>query len=404
VRVSRLVLHIGLEKTGTTYLQAILRNNIIYLAEQGVSYPDFCRGREHLEFLMAGLPEINWMHRRFEIRTPEQLEQLRSDVRAGLERMATSHETSIISSERLSVVRDPQAIANYAAMCREYFDDIDVVVYLRRPDHAVGSYYGQSVKVGRTSRDVDDFMAQQGRSLDLVGIMKRWQKAFGKDSFYAWPYLERYRTGGDTAMGVLIRHLGLTPPTPEDPGGWKRPERPLNVRLSAEATEYVRLINPRMPRVRVDGRWNGPMRNRMVKEISQRFPGQDAAAPPDLLQAIVDAYSPDDIAAMARRDDDPDAALWDEWLAQPPATSEAPPHVSAEQVAALAEEIFVPNGPIIPDGAVPPEEPKKPKKPKVQRPPAAKKTSPPKAPKPKPSLLLRARRKARRTLRKITGS
>lgn len=388
--MSRLVLHIGLEKTGSTYLQAFLRSNIEYLADQGVSYPDFCRGREHLEFLMAGQPEIGWMHRRFEIRTPEQLEQLRNDVRAGLERMATSHETSIISSERLSVIRDPEAIANYAAMANEFFDQVDVVVYLRRPDHAVGSYYGQSVKVGRSNRDVADFMSTQGRSLDIAAILKRWRRAFGRDNLYAWPYLERYRTGGDTALSVLFRHLGLTPPTPEDPGGWQRPERPLNVRLSAEATEYVRLINPRVPRVRVDGRWNGPMRNRLVKEVSLRFPGQDAAAPPDLLQAVTEAYSPEGIVKMVRDPSNPDDALWDEWLSQPPATGETPPEITAEQVAALQDEIFIPRGPVVPDGAIP--EP-------VVKP----KPRPHKGRKRKQSLYRRARRKAGRIKRRLLG-
>ena len=378
--MSRLVLHIGLEKTGSTYLQALLRRNADLLRAQGIGYPDFCQGKEHLEFLMAGLPDINWMHRRFEIRTPEQLHELQRRVRAGLEHMATNYETSIITSERLSVQRKPEVIATYAAMCRDYFDDVDVVVYLRRPDHAVGSLYGQQIKVGRTRRDVEHFMATAGQSLDLVAIMERWQEAFGSASFYAWPYLERYRTGGDTALGVLFRHLGLTPPTPEDPGDWIRPERTLNVRLSAEATEYVRLLNPRVPRVRVDGRWNGPMRNRFVKVVSEHFPGHDAAAPPDILEAVVAAFQPEAISDKARRADDTDAALWDEWLAQPPATGETPPHITEAQVTALADAIFTPRGTIVPDGAVPP--PTK---------------------RPRPSLVVRARRKATRIVHRLTG-
>lgn len=384
--MSRLVLHIGLEKTGSTYLQAFLRSNVNYLASQGVGCPDLWRGGEHLDFLMAGQPNIGWMHRRYEIRTPEQLEELRGNVRTELQRMADNFPTTIISSERLSVVRTKEAIANYAAMSREFFDEVDVVAYFRRPDHAVGSYYGQSVKVGRSNRDVDDFMGKQGRSLDHVATITRWQRAFGDESFYAWPYLERYKTGGDTALSVLLRHLGLTPPTPDDPGAWQRPERNLNVRLSAEATEYVRLLNPRVPRVRVDGRWNGRQRNTLVREVSARFPGKDAAAPPDLLAAIQTAYSPEEFVAIARRPDDPDAGLWDEWLDQPPASSEAPPTISDEQVAALAEEIFVPNGPVIPDGAVPPPKPR-----------------PVRPPKPKPTFAQRVRRKASRVIRRVKG-
>jgi hypothetical protein len=335
---------------------------------------------------MAGQPTIGWMHRRYEIRTPEQLEELRGRVRTELQRMSTDFPTTIISSERLSVVRSKEAIENYAAMCREVFDEVDVVAYFRRPDHAVGSYYGQSIKVGRSNRDVDDFMAKQGRSLDHVATITRWQHEFGAEAFYAWPYLERYKTGGDTALGVLLRHLGLTPPTADDPGEWQRPERNLNVRLSAEATEYVRLLNPRVPRVRVDGRWNGRQRTMLVREVSERFPGKDAAAPPDLLEAIRTAYSPEEFVTLARRADDPDAGLWDEWLAQPPATSETPPTISDDQVAALAEEIFIPKGPVIPDGALPQPRPR-----------------PVRPPKPKPTLTQRVRRKIARTKRRLTG-
>ena len=394
--MSRLVVHIGLEKTGSTYLQAFLRANVDYLAEQGVGCPDLWRGGEHLNFLMAGQPDIGWMQRRYEIRSPAQLDDLRREVHGKLEEMASTYPTTIITSERLSVERDRGTIANYAAMCREHFDDVEVVAYFRRPDHAVGSYYGQSIKVGRTSRDVDDFMSTQGRSLDIAAILKRWRAEFGAESFYAWPYLERYKTGGDTALSVPLRHLGLTPPTPEEPGGWQRPERNLNVRLSGEATEYVRLLNPRVPRVRIDGRWNGKQRNMMVREVAERFPGKDAAAPPEILDAIAEAYSPKKFVKLARRDDDVDAALWDEWLAQPPATGEIPPTITDEQVAALAEEIFAPRGPVTPDGAVPAPKPKPEPKPKPAPKPAPK-------PKPKPTLLGRARRTAAKAKRRLLG-
>ena len=351
--MSRLVMHIGFEKTGSTYMQAFLRDNAAVLREQGVGYPDFCRGPEHLEIYMAGLPEIDWMHRRFEIRTPEQHQALRDQVHAGLAHMSSRYETSMITSERLSVIRNRNAIRNLAEMCRQHFDTVEVVAFLRRPDHAVGSYYGQAVKVGLISRAVPDFMTQQGRMLDLASVMTKWLDVFGPESVYAWPYLERYKTVSDAALGVLMRHLGLTPPTPEIPGPWKRPDRAINVRLSAEATEYVRLLNPRVPRWRVDGRWNGPQRNLLVEEVSVRFPGKDAAAPPDLLEAVRQAYPAEQIAAVCRRPADPNVGLWDEWLAQPAAQGDEPPVITDAQVQALALEILAPRGPVLPDGAVP---------------------------------------------------
>jgi hypothetical protein len=346
-------MHIGLEKTGSTYLQSFLQDNAGLLAEQGIGYPDFCRGSEHLEVYMAGRPDISWMHRRFDIRTPEQHAEMRAKVSDGFARMAAEYETSVITCERLSTLRTTESVEHLADLAREHFDRVEIALFVRRPDHAVGSYYGQSVKVGLASRTAPDFMSRQGRMLDLAGILERWQSVFGAEDVHAWPYLERYKSGGDTALGVFFRHIGLTPPTPEDPGPWQRPGRPINVRLSAEATEYVRLLNPRVPRWRTDGRWNGAQRTLLLNQVSARFPGKDAAAPPELVAAVISAYPAQDIADLARRADDPDAGLWDEWLAQPAAEGEEPPTISAADVDALARELFVPRGPILADGAPP---------------------------------------------------
>ncbi len=363
--MKRLVVHIGLEKTGSTYVQGFLHENVGPLAAAGVAYPDFCQGSEHLEVYMAARSSISWMHRRKGIRTPEEAEALRSQVRRGLEAMAAQEgDVGVITCERLSYFRHEPELIGLRDLCSEHFDQVEVVAFLRRPDHAVGSYYGQAVKVGWESDSVTEFMSRPGRMLDHAHTMAAWVKVFGAENVFAWPYVERYRTAGDEALGVVLRHLGVEPPTASDPGPWRRPQPGTNARLSGEATEYIRRLNPLVPRWTSDGRWNGRQRNLLVKQVSARFPGPSAVADQALVDAVTNAFPAADIAASWRRPGDPDAGLWDEWLSQAPATGGPAPDLSDVDVQALKDELFVPRGTLIAGG---PTTPARPSEPSVRR-------------------------------------
>lgn len=339
--MTRLVVHIGLEKTGSTYLQEFLQANVAQLAAEGVAYPDFCAGPEHLEVYMAALPKVGWMHRRKGIQTAEQLCELTDRVHEGLERMARAPgEVAIVSCERLATWRRATAIGGLRDLCSTHFDEVEVVAFLRRPDHSVGSYYGQAVKVGFDSRSAPDFMRAYGPVVDQVSVMRRWAAVFGADRVTAWPYLERYRTAGDEVLGVLLNRLGATSPGPGDPGAWRPSAPSVNARLSAVATEYVRLLNPRVPRWKPNGAWNGKQRERLVRAASARFPGRSATASPELVAAVRAEFPAAEIAAMWRREDDPDAPLWEEWIGQAPATGHEPPAITQAQADAFYDEVF----------------------------------------------------------------
>ena len=141
-----LVVHVGLMKSGTTYLQGRLNANRARLAEQGILFPGpswarHARGVTDLLQLPQGKPGA-WASIRDEIREHPG--------------------TSIISMEYLGPIRQS------------------------RIDQLVGDFPGFEIRIVITARDL-------GRSVPAM-----WQETIKNRRTWAWPdYLESIRNGGE---------------------------------------------------------------------------------------------------------------------------------------------------------------------------------------------------------------
>jgi hypothetical protein len=143
---SRLILHIGLQKSGTTYLQEIIASRAQEFAEAGVLYPmsppDQRRRRtENHEWATYGLlgAEYPWVSER------------RADAEKGawkaLQRQVTRAKgTVLLSAEALSVIRAP---AIRLLLDRLGVDDVEVVVTARSLSRSLPSLWQQHVRNGR---------------------------------------------------------------------------------------------------------------------------------------------------------------------------------------------------------------------------------------------------------------
>jgi hypothetical protein len=159
---SRLILHIGLQKSGTTYLQELIASGADELAEAGIVYPVSPAGKrrrrtENHEWASYGLlgPEYPWVS--------EQRAATEKGTWKALERqVARTKGTVLLSAEALSVIRTP---AIRTLLTRLGVDDVEVVVTARSLGRSLPSLWQQHVRNGRR--------LGFERYLDMLGEQRR---------------------------------------------------------------------------------------------------------------------------------------------------------------------------------------------------------------------------------------
>lgn len=190
---SKIILHIGLQKSGTTFLQHMLQENSDALAAAGVSYPiprDWDRGKRTVanhEWSTYGLlgAEYPWVSQRRATLEGASWRTLLSQVNAW-------PGTVLLSAEALSVIR--------ADAVRRLLDalavaDPEIVITARSLGRSLPSLWQQHVRNGRSTsfgsyldglaqqRDKGsdhiehDLAAHIWRAFALSGLVRRWSEA-----------------------------------------------------------------------------------------------------------------------------------------------------------------------------------------------------------------------------------
>jgi hypothetical protein len=205
-RLRRIVLHIGLERTGSTSLQNYWLENRKRLSENSILYPtqnlSFQRNN-HIGLVASYLPPQpnDYFMRGISGEKRQVLDTLLREI------TKSSARTIILSSEHFSSrLRRPQ-IRELASDFKDF--DCTIVVFLR--DHLSRFYstYGTHVASGgcETINEYCDFVLQ-AESLELryAEIIQLWEEAFGRRSLE----IRRY----DTRKNVLAEFFSANGVTP----------------------------------------------------------------------------------------------------------------------------------------------------------------------------------------------
>jgi hypothetical protein len=174
VNKKRLVLHIGVHKTGSTSVQNALAANAGLLARHGILYPKY-----------PGAPAQVTNHNRLAWEIAEGVIDI-AKLREWAESLAQKDaRTLIISAEEFCKLKSLEFLACF----QEHFE-IEVVLYLRRQDSWINSWYNQNVKwpylrelSGCTPTE---FLAhlQEFFWIDYFETVERWAQAVGKDRIH----------------------------------------------------------------------------------------------------------------------------------------------------------------------------------------------------------------------------
>jgi len=210
---TRITLHIGIHRTGTTGLQRALAANRDRLSALGKCYP--FKGTNH--------QDIAWgLHRG---------KMTGKDLVSKLEPYANKGHI-ILSGEDFCIHRD----LGWLAALKD-IHDVDAIVYLRRQDHWLMSWYNQHVKWPFSRRHSvmtpTEFLAclDEFYWLDFAHMLGLWEQALGREKV-AVRLIEKGQV--EDAIGDFLAHVGI------DGSALKFDASAQNDSLPTETLEYVR--------------------------------------------------------------------------------------------------------------------------------------------------------------------
>ncbi|HET7310407.1 MAG TPA: hypothetical protein VFJ17_03690 [Mycobacteriales bacterium] len=334
--MTRLVLHAGLPKTGTTAFQAFAWQNREVLAARGVAYCDGFLGRNHTELGVAFSHRITPLTRSYGVHDESDRKALQARLP---EMLGDPHRASTVlaSSEHLTnLVYRPESVEEAAEALHALFDSVVVALVLRRPDYWTPSMYTESVRAGGPRPFNAHFVDRHRRLVDHVALLQRWSSAFGRDNVVAVPFLERDKSDPTT---IPLRLLAVTGIDLHATDTWAASPSVRYTSISAYAVELLRRLNAEHPDAPLRARKD---RRRIIAMVRDEWPGPTQAVTPAAANRLAKhGWVRADVGGVASGD----ATLWQEWLAQPDAPTMPAPQVSDEDLQRVIEMIPRPPAP-----------------------------------------------------------
>jgi hypothetical protein len=283
--MTRVVLHVGLPKTGTTYLQTVLAHHRDALRETGVLYP-FVRPQA----MFLGAVEVRGSREKFGLTA----EDVAGTWQALCDRVLSHAGTSVISHEILGGA-EPDEIA--AALAPLAGIEVDVVVTARDLGRQATAHWQEEVKLGDT-RSFAELERDQLRADVPEGARPHF--------WHAQDYAAALRRWA-TAVPAERVHLVAGPPPGAPPDVlWHRfaeacgvsqeadavvdadAVAPANRSLTTEAIALLREVNRQL-----DGRLTPREHARLVKrELAEGRLAERPGTPPRTPASLADVLMP----------------------------------------------------------------------------------------------------------------
>jgi len=329
----RAVLHIGMPKTGTTSIQTWLELNRAALAARGVAYERLAlqdmqaQPPSQVEVGLCGLTEAGLVVTNPEVRRAyaiDSLEEQRAFCAEFEPRFARSVEaaeaagarTYVISSEHIEAwTETAEQVAGLDRFMREYFADVTYLVYIRRQEDWLLSYYTQALRRGDGVTLAD--YVDRWKACGFADRLDLWARVVGQDRLSV-RLMERDALVGGDLLEDFARALGT------NSAALRRPYR-RNTAMSAIAAEFLRLMNRATPPLVDDGRRRTPLLNGVAARLTALSArGPKLALSPEQAQAIRAANAADNVRIRDAFFPDRPALFADKPLPDGPAPEPTP--------------------------------------------------------------------------------
>ena len=233
-----LLIHIGMSKTGTSALQSFLYNNMEKLEEYGWCYPDFSQELFGIPFV-SKQKEINggvfYKERgKFDKQSENWIRAWKLILRI------LRRKNVIVSEERICIWNTNELLK----AAKEEYNNIKVIIYLRRQDKAIESMWNQRVKnpIGCYQTFQEFIHVNAGVEYSYCYYKKQLDeisKIIGKENLIVRVYEKEQLCGAyHTTESDFMSVLGIEP----DWKDWKKSRIP-NYRLDENYLEIKRIFN-----------------------------------------------------------------------------------------------------------------------------------------------------------------
>lgn len=176
------LIHIGAPKTGSTALQNFLALNVDALECQGWTYPrSVLRGGGHHDIAFHLLGDYPDWAMPSEVNLNAIPEILRKDI--------STKNRIILSSENFYWLTDPMLLKQFLENIGAGRDDVvKILLYVRRQDDAIISWYNQIVKAQGYSGSIYDCISDFAEMWNYQRKIDEWGQAFGFENIIVRPY------------------------------------------------------------------------------------------------------------------------------------------------------------------------------------------------------------------------
>lgn len=245
-----LLIHMGRHKTGTTALQVFLHQNNKKLQEYGWCYPDLKREMPQLQMWRQGGDEKNgdffYKEKELEIGGVRYKERGNLDILT--ENWDKIWEQVLKHLRKYNVILSEEALwyeaDHFLTGAKQKYDNIKVIVYLRRQDTAMESWWNQMVKGGRCCcKTFQEYLETDGvieveKGFHYLKKLDQISAIIGKENLIVRVYEKQQLKGKLGIISDFFDVLGIEPKW----DGWK--ENPaLNTRLYGNYIEIKRIFN-----------------------------------------------------------------------------------------------------------------------------------------------------------------
>lgn len=202
--MTRIIIHIGTEKTGTTSIQKCLSENRQVLLEHNIVYPHIGkRGDAHFDLVNAIHPlDNNGRHMEFLPPVTHEANFFWDKLAEVIEK--NKGKTIVLSAEHFSSRLRHKGLGFMKAFFEKIKIQPEILVYLRPQDEYIESSYSTQIKSGDSKEFKVIFSSyrQQPFRYDYMKLLDLWSEYFGKKSIKVIPY-QKDVIGEDIRINIL---------------------------------------------------------------------------------------------------------------------------------------------------------------------------------------------------------
>jgi hypothetical protein len=271
------IIHIGTEKTGTTTIQEFLHENREALKSRGIGFlhTPGLRNQRLLAVYAMNDKQTDDFIVQHDLSSPQKKREWNNKFKTTLydeiRKLDKSIHTVIFSSEHLhSRLKSESAMQRLKDLLSPWFNEVDILIYIRRQDQVAASAYSTKLKAGATPDQILNLkVGPENPYYNYYHQLQKWSSIFGKGHINIRLF-EPEKFYNNNLIADFLTSTGIN-----ESEQWFLPEK-LNEKLSWRCQRLLHRYNRKHPKFDENGynELNDKVRTKLLTRLETRYPGQ----------------------------------------------------------------------------------------------------------------------------------